>query len=188
MKKMVFLLMLFIGVLFCSNPNVARAEELSENEIYIDIVENESFSAEELNTFMFFFESESTPGSLTKNSRTVNNYEVKEMFKTIYINTENDEGYRVTLYAIRLYIKAYFYPDGKVHMNSFGYNYYIYDDDIELLFESPEIYNTDGSYSIGSVCYIHRYRSGKYNAHYYKATATLVKNSTVPVCKLALLI
>ncbi|MBE5950744.1 MAG: hypothetical protein E7260_04005 [Lachnospiraceae bacterium] len=188
MKKMVFLFMLFMGVLFCSNPSVARADELSENEVYIEIVESEKFTDQEMSTFMYVYGSEPTSEGLARNSRATNDYEIKEMYKTMYVNDRNDEGYRVTLYAIRLYIKAYFYPDGKVHMNAFGYNYFIYDNDVELFFNEPKIYNTDGSYSIGSVCYVHRFRSGKYDAHYIEASAMLIKNSKDAVSKLDVLL
>lgn len=106
----------------------------------------------------------------------LDDYEEKSFERIEYLNVYTQDGFRITLFAIKLHITAYFYEDGKVYLYSLGTSSYTYEDGMVLHFARPQIVNTDGSYSEGIVLF--SMNSPKYGIDNFKAWVKLRENST----------
>ena len=166
----------FNSYVFIVDAEKVYAAERNE-QICIELSGNDDFeSAKQVVKTDIVYE------TLERGTRSVNGYTPESYEKTIYMNKYTEEGFRVTLCAIKLEGIAYFYDDGKVHLYSIRATSCVYVDDFELELMTPSLNNTDGSVSEGNVVGI--ITSSDYGLITVRAWVRLTYGSTNVSCGL----
>lgn len=175
MKRVIFLLVATIGCFLCfdSRTATAAAESQSSGKLHIETSGRDDFenALEVMKTEVVYGSPDSGNALMT-----LNDYEEKSFERIQYVNVYTEDGFRITLFAVKLHITAYFYEDGKVYLYSLSTSSYTYEDGLVLHFARPQIVNTDGSYSEGTVLF--SMNSPKYGVADFKAWVKLRENST----------
>lgn len=175
MKKVILVLIAAIGCFLCFGSKTAAAatEAQSSGTIHIEMSGRDDFenALEVIETEVVYGSPDSGNGLMT-----LSNYEEKSFERIRYVNAYTEDGFRITLFAVKLHITAHFYEDGKVYLYSLGTSSYTYEDGMVLYFAKPRIVNTDGSYSEGTVLF--SMDSPKYGISDFKAWVKLRENST----------
>ncbi len=175
MKKVILLFIAVIGCFLCfdSKTAVAAKENQSSRKIHIEMSGRDDFenALDVIETEVVYGSPDSGNGLMALNS-----YEEKSFERIRYVNVYTEDGFRITLFAVKLHITAHFYENGKVYLYSLGTSSYTYEDGLVLHFARPQIVNTDGSYSEGTVLF--SMDSPKYGISNFKAWVKLRENST----------
>ena len=112
MRKILLFIFTLTAMFFIVDAEKVYAAERNE-QICIELSGNDDFeSAKQVVKTDIVYE------TLERGTRSVNGYTTESYEKTIYMNKYTEEGFRVTLCAIKLEGIAYFYDDGKVHLYS----------------------------------------------------------------------
>ena len=149
-NHMLFLLFTCCFGVFTEYEEVRASEE--KEGIYVETEGNDDFESAKA---VIRSETVTDINNLGDGIMLLNDFDDESFTKTAYINLYDENGYRVTLCALRLGGVAYFYDDGKVHLYSLYSETYIYDDRVyEIVGGYPVIENTDGSSSQESAVFI----------------------------------
>lgn len=170
MKKIMFVISFVICMgVFGDSRNVVASDY--EYEVTCEPLEN--ISEDEA---LYVIETEIIFNVPESEVRRINNFEEISFDNIEYFNLMMANGFRRTLFGVRLSGVFYYYDDGKVHLYSLSATTHVYEEDSHIDALSPQIYNGDGSFSEGSLSFT--FASDQLGLYICRAVVEFYQNST----------